>query len=88
MSADHVADQGDEIVKRHRLGPRRVEDRVSLEVGRLDTDAREVTDVHRLHGIAAIAGEREHRHSAQDPRDVVGKDVVRAAEDPRGPDVE
>jgi hypothetical protein len=56
VSAYGGSDQRDEVAEGHRLGSRRIENRVAAGAGSVDADSCEVVDVYWLHGVATVAG--------------------------------
>src|SRR5215211_4691352 len=85
-TTESVPNGSNEFFKRHRVRPGGVDDHAAATVRGLETDAREIVDVDRLHQVAAVARHDEERHASQDPGDVVGQDVPPTAEEERWPD--
>ncbi len=85
VRVDGGADERNEVAERHRLGSGCVDHDVARRVAGIGADPGEILDVHRLDGVGAVAGQRERRHSTQDPSDVVGEHVALTAEDPGWP---
>ena len=63
MAANSVADNSNQLLKRHLVGAGRVRYQIGWPMRGSHTEAREVIHVDRLHEVAAIAWYHEDRHT-------------------------